>query len=303
MTVAFSFREKLLALTPPFPQAGGPMKKVLLGLVVLVLLFLGVGAWKCHEANKGFTPWMSSAELDKFLVQFDTNPPGGHPNYWDKGHWIDAVEARWHKGIPQYRIKYSAVPQGYNWEWYWYLNQDQKSFSHHVHEFADKGMVLLDPNSFLRPDDTRRYQGVWHLLKPKVKKLVVAASSAPVAQPVAPAVQPSVHSQTQGGQTWGPYKVIDDGIRLRFDQVDKQYLGRKCSVFLKRGVIGNGVSTGITPAGMFVMRGDIQVVNGELYGISRRSLDIVWFFEQDHEAGHGGPLAADQIDYVMVEKQ
>ncbi len=131
------------------------------------MLAVGWLGWTYYQANSSFTPWMSRPDLDQFLAQFDTNPPGGHPNYWDDGHWIDAVEGRWHDGIPQYRIRYSAVPNGFHAEWYWYINQDQQSFSTHVHELADKGLVLLDPNSFLRPDDTRRYQGVWHRLVPK----------------------------------------------------------------------------------------------------------------------------------------
>ncbi len=92
---------------------------------------------------------------------------------------MTAVQARWHDGIPQYRVRYGPVPEGYDAAWYWYINQDQASFSSHVHEFADKGFVLLDPNSYLRPDDTRRYQGVWHKLYKK--KNAEAQTNAPVA--------------------------------------------------------------------------------------------------------------------------
>lgn len=149
-------------------------RKLFLGLGALALLALAVWGWCSYQANKDFTPWMSHDDLDRFLVQFDTVPPGGHPNYWDNGHWIDAVEARWHDGIPEYRIRYGPIPQGYSGAWYWYINQDQTSFSIHVHEFADRGFVLLDPNSYLRPDNSRRYQGVWHKL---FKKSTEAASA------------------------------------------------------------------------------------------------------------------------------
>jgi hypothetical protein len=157
------------------------MRKVALWLAVLALGCLGAGEWRYYEANKDFTPWMSHSELDKFMSQFDTNPPGQHPNYWDNGHWINAVEARWRGGIPQYRIRYGPTPQGYSCGWYWYINQDQKSFSDHVHTFADDGMTLLDPNSYLRPDDTRRYQGVWHIMRP-VEPKSSGAPSQPIAQ-------------------------------------------------------------------------------------------------------------------------
>ncbi len=132
-------------------------------LVAVILAVLAITGW---YRNAGFTPWMSHADLDQFLSQYDSTPPGGHPNYWDKGHWINAVEGRWHNGIPEYRIRYGTVPPHRARWWYWYLNQDQESYSRHVHELADQGFTLLDPNSFLRPDGTRRYQGVWQKLIP-----------------------------------------------------------------------------------------------------------------------------------------
>ncbi len=143
------------------------MKKVVLALVALAVVCLGAWGWTYYQANKGFTPWMTGAELGIFLSQFDTDPPGGHPNYWDDGHWIDAVEGRWHDGVPQYRLRYGDAPKDAPHWWYWYFNQSQEDYSRHVHEFADQGFTLLDPNSFLRPDDARRYQGVWHKIAPK----------------------------------------------------------------------------------------------------------------------------------------
>jgi len=136
---------------------------LLLGILIIgVVSFCLYSYWH----NTSFTKWMSHEELDQFLSQYDTVPPGNHPNYWDKGHWINAVEGRWHNGVPEYRISYGPVPKHKGLWWYWYLNQDQASFSRHVHELADQGFTLLDPNSFERPDDTRRYQGVWHKVIP-----------------------------------------------------------------------------------------------------------------------------------------
>jgi hypothetical protein len=107
--------------------------------------------------------------------------------------------------------------------------------------------------------------------------------------------------ECEGGETGGPYRVIDDGIKLRFDQIDKQYLGKRCSVFLKPGVIGNGVGTGIEPEGMFVMRGNVQIENGELFALGRRAINITWFWPNDG-GGHGGDEPEKNIDYVMIEK-
>ena len=152
------------------------MRKLLRVLALLALFLLGVWGWNYYRANVGFTPWMSRPDLDQFMTRFASKAPGGHPDYWDKGHWIDAVEGRWHDGIPQYRIKYSAVPADCNGEWFWYINQGQDSFTDLVHKLADQGMVLLDPNSFLRPDNSRRYQGVWHLLTPRNKGIMAGPS-------------------------------------------------------------------------------------------------------------------------------
>jgi hypothetical protein len=143
------------------------MKKALLILLALLVIASAAFGVRWWQRNAGFTPWMSRPELDHFLSQYDTVPPGGHPNYWDKGHWINAVEGRWHGGVAQYRIRYGPVPRPNKgiW-WYWYINQPQETFTEHVNELGDDGFVLLDPNSCVWPDGTRRFQGVWHKVIP-----------------------------------------------------------------------------------------------------------------------------------------
>ena len=107
-------------------------------------------------------------------------------------------------------------------------------------------------------------------------------------------------SECEAGETFGPYPVMEHGIKLRFDQIDKQHLGKRCSVYLKPGVIANGVSTGTEPQGMFVMRGNRQIENGELFGLERHGLDITWFWKRG--GAHGGTVPANEIDFIMVEK-
>jgi hypothetical protein len=128
-----------------------------LGLLAVVAII----AW-CWWRNAGFTPWMSKASLDQYLSQYDTTPPGGHPNYWDKGHWFNAVEGRWTNEGPQFRIRYGPTPKGvrYLW-WYWDHDEDEKAFQTGSKRLAAEGFVLLDPNYFTRPDGTRHYQAVW----------------------------------------------------------------------------------------------------------------------------------------------
>ena len=113
-----------------------------------------------------FTPWMAHDEFKEFQRQFDSTPPGGHPNYWDKGHWIDAVECRWNDGRIEYRISYGAVPPNRGRGWYWYLTQPPEDFDRHCQEFAAKGYTLVHTNSFTNGAGEVLYQGVWHKLTP-----------------------------------------------------------------------------------------------------------------------------------------
>jgi hypothetical protein len=122
-----------------------------------VVLLLG---YRCYVKNRGFTPWMSLSELNAFMKTFDSKHPG-EPNYWDQGHWITAVEGRWHRGIPQYRIRYGDAPGNGYW-WYWYINQDKAGFNKKIHDYADDGFILAYWNKLRWPDGTWRYQAVWH---------------------------------------------------------------------------------------------------------------------------------------------
>jgi len=134
----------------------------LIFFLFLLLLVVGGILYTIGEflKNQDFTPWMSLQELKNFLASLEAKVPS-EQNFWDKGHWINAVEGRWRSGIPQFRICLSEVPPHCRYEWYWFFNQDQESFSQLVHDYANKGFELVYHNKFKRPDDTRRYNGVW----------------------------------------------------------------------------------------------------------------------------------------------
>jgi hypothetical protein len=117
-------------------------------------------------AHGEFTPWMSLSEMNAFFESLEDNTPPGGKNYWDRGHWLNAVEGRWEAGIPQYRLSYGAVPESRAHWWFWYLNQDRESFDRLVHDLADDGCVLVQFNSYIRPGGSERFQGVWHKLVP-----------------------------------------------------------------------------------------------------------------------------------------
>lgn len=135
------------------------MKKFLFLAVALAAL----AAWLGYTAiqNRGFTPWMSLAELNAFMATFESKVPG-ESNYWGQGHWIEAVEGRWKNGIPQYRIRYGDAPKNQGYWWYWFINQDENSFHDKVHHYADDGYVLAHYNKVVWPDGAPRFQAVWH---------------------------------------------------------------------------------------------------------------------------------------------
>ncbi len=142
--------------------------KMLLSIIIGLALFqliTGCAHLPYNNQSRVETGWMSLSELNAYLAKFDIKEKG--KNYWDQGHWIDTAEGRWKNGIPQYRLRHSAVPPNNGYWWYWWFNQDQESFSKHVHEMADQGMTLVYHQSFVRPDGVKRYQGVWHKIHDK----------------------------------------------------------------------------------------------------------------------------------------
>jgi hypothetical protein len=264
------------------------MRTTLYILAALIVIAVGTASWTEYEANKGFTPWMTGAELNKFCAGFDTTPPGGHPNFWDKGHWIDAVEGRWHEGVPQYRLKYSDSPHGsgrYLW-WYRYYNMDQQSYSRLVHELADQGFTLLDPNSFLRPDDSRRYQGVWHKVQTKLEHDAEKAQTDAQKQAAAPIPSPPASA---------PVTVVDHGLSLNSTAVDRAQLGHRCSVFVRPENSDLLQSTDNLPDGMVIHRGDFTIVTGTLYSISENMLLI-----KNQQRIY--PVLDRQVDHVIFEQ-
>ena len=140
-------------------------------LLFVALFALSLGGL---HADSEFTAWMSQSNLNAYLEKLDGDKPGDK-NYWDRGNWITSVEGRWEAGIPQYRISYAKVPEGRAHWWFWFVNQDQKSFDEHVHALADEGFTLVQFNSYVRPGGSERFQGVWHKLVP----LTGAASLSP----------------------------------------------------------------------------------------------------------------------------
>ncbi len=124
----------------------------------LIMLLLG-GCALCPKQPQ-FTAWMTYKEMDAYLAPLEKKGEDGK-NYWDNRHWITAVEGRWEKGVPRFRVKTGDAPKTGRYWWYWWFNQDQESFNKKIHDLSDKGFTLVSHNSFAWPDGTLRYSGVW----------------------------------------------------------------------------------------------------------------------------------------------
>ncbi len=113
-----------------------------------------------------FSPWMTLSGLNEYMEGLSGHEQDAK-NFFDAGNWLTAVEGRWEDGIPQYRVRYDAIPAARRGVWWmWYINQDKQSFDAHVHRLADEGYALVHLNSYVRPGGGERFQGIWHKLIP-----------------------------------------------------------------------------------------------------------------------------------------
>lgn len=119
-----------------------------------------------------FTRWMTPEEIDAYIrILAGTS----EKSFWDQGYWIIAAEGRWHEGMHQFRIAYDKSPPDGEFSWQYKINQTQIDFSKSIDQFLKAGYILMHTQSFTRPDDTKRYQGVWH----KVSESAAAAKNEP----------------------------------------------------------------------------------------------------------------------------
>ena len=129
-------------------------------LLAVSSVLLALSGCCTPRRSTGFTPWMNPASFSAFLNEHETKRDDGK-NFWARGHWITAVEGRWGKGVPEYRIKIGDTPKGQPHWWYWWFNQSQADFNAHIHRLSDQGFTLVSSNHFTWPDGSTRYSGVW----------------------------------------------------------------------------------------------------------------------------------------------
>ena len=109
-------------------------------------------------ADRDFTPWMSPLVIDTFIRQRNR---GFTKTYWERGHWIKAIEGRWENGAHEFRIAIDSEPDPERPQWYYRIDQTETEFSETLDRLQREGYTLAQSHAYDRPDGTKRYQGVW----------------------------------------------------------------------------------------------------------------------------------------------
>ncbi len=104
---------------------------------------------------------MRPAEFSAFLQEKEGKGADGK-NFWSRGHWVSAVEARWHEGYPQHRLRIERAPVGQKYWWYWWFDQTPAEFGQHLRRLAAEDFQLVHSYRLEWPDGTVRHGGVWH---------------------------------------------------------------------------------------------------------------------------------------------
>jgi len=108
--------------------------------------------------DQKFTPWLSPQALDDYI---QNKNQGFEQTFWQRGHWIRAVEGRWGNGNHEFRIAYEPLPNPDTWQWQYRVNQSQNDFAASIKEMSVHGYSLYQTQFYKRPDGARRFQGVW----------------------------------------------------------------------------------------------------------------------------------------------
>lgn len=109
-------------------------------------------------AENDFTLWMSPLALDTFIRQRNR---GFEKTYWERGHWIKAVEGRWGNGAHEFRIAIAKMPDEARLHWYYRIDQTEREFSETLQRLEKEGYSLAQSHAYDHPDGSKRYQGVW----------------------------------------------------------------------------------------------------------------------------------------------
>ncbi|MDF1825502.1 MAG: hypothetical protein P1U68_12720 [Verrucomicrobiales bacterium] len=135
------------------------------------------------EATGSFTAWMTPLALDTYIRQKNR---GYSESFWQRGHWITAIEGRWANGSREFRISLDKIPDLNRWQWQYRVNQSADEFVNTSREFADQGFELVQTQTFSEPDGDTKFQAVWQRKVPEsapvVETMATTSSSSDSAQ-------------------------------------------------------------------------------------------------------------------------
>lgn len=109
-------------------------------------------------ATGTFTPWMTPDGLDSWVRKRNE---GHSVSFWQRGHWITAVEGRWNGDTHEFRIAFDSTPSSPDWRWQYRVNQTPEEFMENSNKLQAEGFRMVQVQSFDHPDKRRRYQAVW----------------------------------------------------------------------------------------------------------------------------------------------
>ena len=105
-----------------------------------------------------FTPWMSNLALDTYLRQKNRGYQG---SYWAQGHWIRAIEGRWHEGAREFRIALGKMARPGEVQWHYRVDLTGIAFAEELARMTAKEFQLAQSQAYRHPDGSMRYQAVW----------------------------------------------------------------------------------------------------------------------------------------------
>lgn len=113
--------------------------------------------------SEDFTSWMSPLALDTYIRQKNR---GFEKTFWERGHWIKAVEGRWNNGAHEFRIAFAANPDPDRVQWCYRIDQTEAQFTETLNRLRNEGYTLAQSHAYDHPDGSRRFQGVWQRTVP-----------------------------------------------------------------------------------------------------------------------------------------
>jgi hypothetical protein len=124
-------------------------------IILLITFFISSIAFSHDEE---FSDWVNHTGLENYF--FVLNNGDEETSFFEKGHRITALEGRWNNNEAEYRVTYGDSKDSVRW--WWWMNQPYESFVKKLEKYEKKGARLVYSQSFLMPDGTARYQGVWN---------------------------------------------------------------------------------------------------------------------------------------------